>query len=74
MRKNQFSLNSFDVLEEKIICKALLGWVNEGSHIISDDLFVDDNPDVIQRYKEVFRKMFIQTGHEAHYNMMMKIT
>ncbi len=72
-RWDEALLQKFDVLEEKIVCKALLGWVNEGSHVISDDLYVDDNPDVVQTYKDVFRKMFIHMGHEAHYNMMMKI-
>lgn len=55
------------------MCRSLLYWVNDGSHSISDDFYVDDNPDMICQYKEVFRKMFIQMGHEAHYNMMMKI-
>lgn len=64
---------SEDVLEEKMMCRSLLYWVNDGSHSISDDFYVDDNPDMICQYKEVFRKMFIQMGHEAHYNMMMKI-
>ncbi len=66
-------INKFDVLEEKMMCRSLLYWVNDGSHSISDDFYVDDNPDMICQYKEVFRKMFIQMGHEAHYNMMMKI-
>lgn len=66
-------INKFDVLEEKMMCRSLLYWVNDGSHSISDDLYIDDNPDMICQYKEVFRKMFIQMGHEAHYNMMMKI-
>lgn len=66
-------INKFDVLEEKMMCRSLLYWVNDGSHSISDDFYVDDNPDMICQYKEVFQKMFIQMGHEAHYNMMMKI-
>lgn len=57
--------------EEQIICNALLSWLNDGSHFVNDDLYVDTNSEIVDQYFEVFRKIFIVTGNEGHYNMMM---
>ena len=65
--------SQFDTAEEQMICKSLFYWINDGSHTITDDLFIDPYTDSIERYMEVFRKIFIKTGNEAHYNMMMGI-
>ncbi len=57
--------------EEQIICRALLSWLNDGSHFIDDDLYVDTNSEIVEQYFKVFKKIFIVTGNEGHYNMMM---
>ncbi|MBQ8935121.1 MAG: AAA family ATPase [Oscillospiraceae bacterium] len=66
-------INSFDTAEERIICTSLLYWINDGSHTIPDDLYIDSYSGSIEQYREVFRQVFIRTGNEAHYNMMMGI-
>lgn len=66
--------NSFVTIEEKMICRSLLSWINDGSHSIPDDLYIDSYTDSIDRYKQIFRDIFINMGHEAHYNMMMGIS
>ena len=57
--------------EEKIICQALLSWVNSGSHFPGDPLYVPDDSSTVRRFLNVFKRIFEKTGHEAHYNMMM---
>lgn len=64
-------MDSFSTIEEKIVCRSLLSWINDGSHIIPDDLNVDSYTDSIDRYKQVFKEVFINMGHESHYKMMM---
>lgn len=71
--KDDKLINSFATTEEKVICKALLYWINDGSHSINDDIFIDSYSDSIEKYKSVFRQIFINTGNIAHYNMMMQI-
>lgn len=64
-------VNSFDNQEEREICNSLLCWINDGSHCIPDDLFIEQQDVVVEKYMDVFKKIFINTGHEEHYNMMM---
>ena len=71
--KYDYISSKFDTPEEKMICESLLQWINDGSHTIPDDLYIDSYSDSIEKYKEVFRKIFIFTGNESHYNMMMGI-
>lgn len=66
-------INSFDTVEEQITCKSLFYWINDGSHTIPDDLYVDSYTDAFQKYKNVFKQIFIKTENLAHYNMMMGI-
>lgn len=56
--------------EEKIICKSLVSWINDGSHFINDDLVVYVEPESIEKYMLVFKSVFVKMGHESHYNMM----
>ena len=56
-----------------MIARSLLYWINDVSHSIPDDLFIDSQTDNVQRYKKVFRVLFDKSGHLAHYNMMMQI-
>lgn len=73
-RKDDYIVNQFDNLEEKTICRSLLAWINDGSHSIPDDLYIDSYTDAVPRYKEVFRQIFIKSNNESHYNMMMGLT
>lgn len=56
---------------DKIICKALISFINDGSHSVFEDLiFAPDDGD-IENYKRVFKLVFKKLGHIDHYNMMM---
>lgn len=57
--------------KDKLICKSLFSWVNDGSHFAYDDLYISLDEVMISNYLRVFSDIFIKTGHEAHYNMMM---
>lgn len=69
--KDDTIVDSFSTIEEKMICRSLLSWINDGSHTIPDDLYIDSYTDSIDRYKQIFKEVFIKMGHEAHYKMMM---
>lgn len=71
--KDDKIVDSFSTVEDKIICRSLLSWINDGSHSIPDDLYIDSYTDSIDRYKAIFKQIFINMHHEAHYNMMMGI-
>ncbi|NHA03461.1 AAA family ATPase [Mucilaginibacter sp. HC2] len=68
---NDKLLDKFEINEDKAICRSLLSWINDGSHSIPDDLFVEHAGDMTDRYLEVFKKVFEHTEHLEHYNMMM---
>jgi wobble nucleotide-excising tRNase len=70
---NKVITDKFDDSEEQMICKSLLSWINDGSHGISDDLYIETQDNTIDKYLEVFKQIFIKTDHAGHYNMMMKI-
>lgn len=56
---------------DKIICKSLVSFINEGSHSVFEDfIFAPDDSD-IESYKRVFRLVFEKLGHIDHYNMMI---
>lgn len=63
----------FETKEEQEICLSLISWINDGSHSINDDLYVELQDRTIDVYKKVFKDIFILTKHEGHYNMMMNI-
>lgn len=69
--KDDTIVDSFSTIEEKMICRSLLSWINDGSHTIPDDLYIDSYTDSVERYKQIFREVFVKMGHEAHYKMMM---
>lgn len=64
-------VDSFGTTEDKMICRSLISWVNDGSHSIPDDLYIDSYTDSLDRYKEIFKDIFIKMDHKAHYDMMM---
>lgn len=57
--------------KEKMICKSLFSWVNDGSHFAMDDLYISIDDAQVDMYLNVFKKIFEKTGQIAHYNMMM---
>ena len=57
--------------EEKLICKSLFSWVNDGSHSAHDSLYVSIDGSVVDIYLSVFQRIFEETGQIAHYKMMM---
>lgn len=71
--KDETLIEKFPDYESREICRSLLSWINDGSHCMPDDLYVETVDDSLERYKEVFKKIFEYTNHIEHYNMMMKI-
>lgn len=72
-RKYDDIKKKFQTIEEQQICESLFYWINDGSHSIPDDLYIDSYSDSIEKYKTVFKAVFDISGHSAHYNMMMGI-
>ena len=64
----------FATKEEQEICRSLISWINDGSHSINDDLYIELQDRTVEAYKKVFKDIFILTKHEGHYNMMMNLT
>lgn len=71
--KDDELINKFPDYEGQEICRSLLSWINDGSHCMPDDLYVESVDDSLERYQEVFKKIFEYTNHIEHYNMMMGI-
>ena len=65
-------LDKIDNPQEKEICRSLIYMINDGSHCVPDDLFVEQENELIVKYKNVFRLIFDKLGHIEHYNMMMQ--
>lgn len=59
--------------QEKLLCKSLVSWVNDGSHSVHDDLYVAPNDTQVDAYLKVFEDIFKKSDHHAHYRMMMGI-
>ncbi len=57
--------------KDKLICKSLFSWVNDGSHYAHDDLYVTVDDTMVGTYLKVFRAVFEKSDHLAHYKMMM---
>lgn len=65
-------LEKFTNAEDKKICRPLLSWVNDGSHSMPEDLYVEMSDDQLSRNKDIFHQIFVMMGQEAHYDMMMQ--
>lgn len=61
----------FDNPQSQQVCRSLLHWINDGSHCIPDDLYIQHPYDSTDIYLSVFKDIFKHTGHESHYDMMM---
>jgi len=70
--KDDKLLNKFEG-EEKVLCNALLSWINDGSHSIDDDIFVSNDSETIEKYLNVFKRIFENENQIEHYKMMMKL-
>lgn len=57
--------------KEKLICKSLFSWVNDGSHYAHDDIHITIDHGMVEAYLKVFKAIFEKSGHLAHYKMMM---
>jgi wobble nucleotide-excising tRNase len=71
--KDDYLIQKFTSKEEQEIFKSLICWINDGSHSISDDLFIESQDDTVDKYLKVFKDIFILTKHKGHYDMMMSI-
>ncbi|MBS0350174.1 MAG: AAA family ATPase [Proteobacteria bacterium] len=69
---NDDLIDKFETQEDRDICKSLLCWINDGSHCLYDDLFIQSPDDCIERYFCVFERIFEHTDNIGHYNMMMR--
>ncbi|TKD34385.1 AAA family ATPase [Azotobacter chroococcum] len=57
---------------DKIICRSLFSWVNDGSHFAHDDLYVAVDDTMVESYLRIFKAIFVKSEHLAHYKMMMR--
>lgn len=57
--------------KEQIICNTLLSWINDGSHYAQDELYMSIDDKTVSAYLKVFKAIFENSGHSAHYKMMM---
>lgn len=57
--------------KDKMICSTLLSWVNDGSHFATDDLYMACDPGQVDRYLNVFQRIFEDSDHGGHFRMMM---
>ncbi len=57
--------------KDKMICSTLLSWVNDGSHFATDDLYMACDPGQVDRYLNVFQRIFEESDHGGHFRMMM---
>ncbi|MCL2064690.1 MAG: AAA family ATPase [Candidatus Cloacimonetes bacterium] len=69
---NEDIINKFTNIQDKEICRSLFCWINSGSHDVNDDLFIEDQHDIVSKYKKVFRNIFCQTDNLGHFDMMMQ--
>ena len=66
-------IRKFTTTEEQEICHSLICWINDGSHSINDDLYIELQDQTVENYKKVFKDIFTQTNNIGHYNMMMGV-
>jgi wobble nucleotide-excising tRNase len=57
--------------KEKLIFKSLFSWINDGSDYAHDDLYVSIDDSLAETSLKVFRAIFEQSSHLAHYKMMI---
>ncbi len=72
-RRDEYLIDKFETPEEKEICRSLISWINEGSHTLPDDFFIEYPHMTVENYLRVFENIFKHTDNYGHYNMMMRI-
>lgn len=72
-KRDETLLSKFANPQEKEIFRSLLSWINEGSHTLPDDLYVELPDQSIECYLKVFKEIFLHTHNIGHYNMMMGV-
>lgn len=65
-------ISKFQTGEEQEICRSLICWINDGSHTIPDDLYIEQHDDTKAKYLHVFKQIFIEMDQIGHYDMMMR--
>jgi wobble nucleotide-excising tRNase len=55
---------------ERLICQSLFSWVNDGSHSIHDDLYINHGQQTNEAYLRVFKEIFVRAKQHGHYIMM----
>lgn len=58
---------------ERPVLRSLFSWVNEGSHGVFENLHYSPSVTTQDIYLDVFKHVFVNSGHDAHYRMMMGI-
>ena len=71
--KDETLLEKFSNPRERTIARSLLCWINDGSHSLPDDLFIESPEQTTNNYFVIFKQIFINAGQEEHYNMMMSV-
>lgn len=69
--KDDNLLNKFEG-NDKIIGDSLMSWINDGSHLINDDIYIATDTETIEKYLEIFKRIFKEENQIEHYNMMMR--
>jgi len=64
-------LGKFEDKNDQKICRSLISWMNVGSHDVFSSIDYSPTSTEIDNFKKVFKSIFCETGHSAHYNMMM---
>lgn len=57
--------------DEKIIVSSLIKWTHDGSHYIQEDLYIQQQSEMNEKYFNIFTKIFINSGNEGHLKMML---
>lgn len=65
-------IKKFTNPQEQEICRSLVCWINDGSHGLPDDLYIEQQEAILEKYIDVFKRIFVEMGHEEHYNMMYR--
>ena len=56
---------------DQVICNSFCSWINDGSHFSNDDVFIATDDETIEKYLDIFKRIFETQGHISHYEMMM---
>jgi len=70
LNEKELLKNFTDPIEQKV-CRSLISWMNVGSHDVFSSIDYSPTSTEIDNFKNVFKSIFCETGHSAHYNMMM---